>query len=149
MVYQCEKCNKLYKTNKCLRQHIQIKHSRIESLQCVKCDKHFSNKLSLKQHVYSVHPSKLHSCSFCGSSFKASWICILSECGYFCVVNIYFLNIQKKHNRDRHITCVHTGEKSFMCKICPSKFSRAELLRGRENYECTRENIIYNLCFNI
>ncbi len=55
-----------------LRGHIKLKHSAIESLQCAKCDKHFENKNSLKRHLHNVHPSKLHSCTFCGSSFKAS-----------------------------------------------------------------------------
>jgi hypothetical protein len=73
MVLQCQNCDKKYITKKCLQEHIKLKHSSIESLQCVKCDKHFLNKYSLKNHLRQVHPSKLHSCTFCGSSFKASW----------------------------------------------------------------------------
>ncbi len=46
------------------------------------------------------------------------------------VVNIDFLIIQTKQDRDRHITSVHTREKYFPCKICPSKFSTAVGLRG-------------------
>ncbi len=72
MSYKCDDCNKEYKTKGNLQQHIKLKHSKVQPLQCVKCDKHFLNKYSLKQHVYVVHPSKLHSCTFCGSSFKAS-----------------------------------------------------------------------------
>ncbi len=72
MFYNCDDCDKIYKTKKCLQEHIKIKHSTIESLQCVKCEKHFVNKFSLQQHLYKVHPSKLHSCTFCGSIFKAS-----------------------------------------------------------------------------
>ncbi len=73
MIYKCDDCDKLYKTKVCLRQHTKIKHSRsAQSLQCAKCDKQFLNKYALKKHVRQVHPSKLHSCTFCGSSFKAS-----------------------------------------------------------------------------
>ncbi len=72
MVYKCKNCDKIYKTKDGLRVHIKFKHSKIESLQCVKCGKHFVNKYSLKNHLRHVHPSKLHSCTFCGSSFKAS-----------------------------------------------------------------------------
>ncbi len=72
MVYKCEDCDKVYKKKDSLRQHTELKHSTIQSLQCVKCDKRFVNKYKLRKHVYQVHPSKLHSCSFCGSSFKAS-----------------------------------------------------------------------------
>ena len=73
MVYKCEDCNKEYKKKDSLRVHIKIKHSRsVQSVQCVKCDKLFLNKYSLQKHLYKVHPSKLHSCTFCGSSFKAS-----------------------------------------------------------------------------
>jgi hypothetical protein len=43
------------------------------------------------------------------------------------------LLIQTKKNRDVHITSVHTLEKSFPCKICPSKFSTGGELRGKEN----------------
>ncbi len=74
MFYNCDNCDKIYKTKKSLRKHIKIKHSTIESLQCVKCDKHFPNQYSLKRHLYRSHPSKLHSCPFCGSSFKASLV---------------------------------------------------------------------------
>ncbi len=73
MDYKCDDCTKIYTTKNALRQHIKIKHSTIQSLQCVKCDKHFLNNRSLNKHLYKVHPSKLHSCTFCGSSFKASW----------------------------------------------------------------------------
>jgi uncharacterized C2H2 Zn-finger protein len=72
MVYKCENCNKVYKTKRSLREHIKMKHSTIKSLKCVKCDKYFLNKYKLKQHVRRAHPSKLHSCTFCGSSFMAS-----------------------------------------------------------------------------
>ncbi len=72
MVYQCGNCDKEYKTKKYLRQHNQLKHSKVQLLQCEKCDKHFLNNFSLNKHVYEVHPSKLHSCTFCGSSYKAS-----------------------------------------------------------------------------
>ncbi len=74
MFYNCDDCDKIYKTKKCLRVHIQLKHSTIKSLQCEKCDKYFPNQYSLKNHLRQVHPSKLHSCSFCGSSFKASLV---------------------------------------------------------------------------
>ncbi len=72
MVYECDNCDKVFKKKEYLRKHIKLKHSKLQSLQCDKCDKHFINKLSLQQHVRQVHPSKLHFCTFCGSSFKAS-----------------------------------------------------------------------------
>ncbi len=72
MVYKCENCDQICKTKESLRKHFTLKHSRIESLQCLKCDKHFLNKYSLKRHIDSTHPSKLHSCTFCGSNFKAN-----------------------------------------------------------------------------
>ncbi len=72
MVYKCEDCDKEYKKKEGLQAHIKIIHSRIKSLQCIKCDKYFVNKYKFKKHIYRVHPSKLYSCSFCGSSFKAS-----------------------------------------------------------------------------
>ncbi len=40
MVYECENCDKVYKTKDCLRVHIKLKHVAIELLQCAKCDKH-------------------------------------------------------------------------------------------------------------
>ncbi len=72
MVYGCNDCDKKYKTKASLQEHIKLKNSKVHSAQCGKCDKYFPNKYSLKQHLYDVHPSKLHSCTFCGSSFKAS-----------------------------------------------------------------------------
>ncbi len=72
MVHECGNCDKVYKTKHCLRNHINFKHSKVQLIQCVKCDKQFLNKYSLKRHVRQVHPSNLHSCTFCGSSYKAS-----------------------------------------------------------------------------
>jgi hypothetical protein len=46
-----------------------------------------------------------------------------------------FLIIQTKQDRDRHIISVHTKEKYFPCKICPSKFSTKKELSGKEKYE--------------
>ncbi len=71
MIY---KCDKTYKKKNYLQQHIKLKHSKVEPLQCLKCDKHFVNKYSLGNHVRLVHPSKLLTCTFCRSSFKASII---------------------------------------------------------------------------
>ncbi len=131
MVYKCEDCDKVSKTKKSFRQHMKLNHLNIESLQCAECDKHFLNKLSLKQHVRKVHPSKLHSCTFCGSSFKASWkyIKIITDSRFMLLIMI--LIIQTKSLRDQHITSVHTREKYYSCKICPSKFSTADGLRGK------------------
>jgi hypothetical protein len=84
MDYKCEDCDKIYKTKDSLRQHIKLKHSKVQSLQCDKCDKICLNEYSLKDHLYHIHPSKLQSCSFCGSRFKASrnYIWILSIIGF-------------------------------------------------------------------
>ncbi len=51
------------------------------------------------------------------------------------LIIILFLIIQSKGRRDQHITSVHTKEKYFPCKICPSKFSAKTELRGKEKYE--------------
>ncbi len=73
MVYKCGDCDKDYEKKEYLQQHIRLKHPRsVKSVQCVKCDKYFVTKYSLNKHLYNAHPSKLHSCSFCGSIFKAS-----------------------------------------------------------------------------
>jgi hypothetical protein len=72
MVYKCKNCDQVCKTKYSLQVHIQIKHSKVQKLKCVKCEKHFMNKYSFNKHVRQVHPSKLHSCTFCGSSFKVS-----------------------------------------------------------------------------
>ncbi len=90
MVYECEDYDKVCTKKEYLRDHMKLKHSKKQSLKCVKCDKHFANKLSLKQHLYDVHPSKLHSCSFCGSSFKASTIKYLDFIINLCVYMEYF-----------------------------------------------------------
>jgi hypothetical protein len=95
MVFKCENCNKEYKKNDSLQQHIRWKHSAAQSLQCVKCDKHFLNKRSLNKHLYQVHPSKLHYCTFCGSSFKVN----SNEIKLFrilCVINWLYLFFDKK-----------------------------------------------------
>jgi KRAB domain-containing zinc finger protein len=130
MVYNCSNCNKVYKTKKCLEEHINVKHSKVQSSKCEKCDKYFENKFSLKRHLYNVHPSKLHSCTFCGSSFK------VSSSNYFgfyvsLIGCIYFLTKKAKRDRDQHITSVHTGEKYYQCKICPSNFCTKGQLKGK------------------
>ncbi len=50
----------------------------------------------------------------------------------FMLLILIFLIMQTKQQRDEHITSVHTLEKSFSCKICPSKFSTSGLLRGKK-----------------
>jgi hypothetical protein len=55
MIYKCDDCDREYKTK--ARQHINFKHSKVQSLQCLKCDKHFLNTYSLQQHIYKVHPN--------------------------------------------------------------------------------------------
>ena len=109
----------------------QLVHTDDRPHGCNMCTKQFKSIQNLNQHFRRVHPSKLHSCTFCGSSFKVSWkyIKIITDSRFMLLIMI--LIIQIKSLRDQHITSVHTLEKSFQCKICPSKFSTADGLRGK------------------
>jgi uncharacterized Zn-finger protein len=72
MVYGCNDCDKKYKTKASLQEHIKLKNSKVHSSQCEKCDKQFLNNGSLKRHLNDTRPSKLHSCTYCESSFTVN-----------------------------------------------------------------------------
>ncbi len=54
---------------------------------------------------------------------------------------------QNKQGKDQHITAVHTEERHYPCKICPSNFPTANNLRGKGNYEGFLEFLLtFDIC---
>ena len=83
--YVCNKCNKSFKSQGELNNHIQVKHTP-ELLNCKTCNKQFTAKNALSQHMNSQHPknppvghsqwaqqknnSHDYSCTQCNSGFE-------------------------------------------------------------------------------
>ncbi|CAG9319041.1 unnamed protein product [Blepharisma stoltei] len=67
---QCHLCNKTFKCNKGLRQHLGKRHSQSnEGVACHICGKSFKHKYAVKFHINQVHDKTTRvSCPLCGKS---------------------------------------------------------------------------------
>nr|XP_009859292.1 zinc finger protein 420 [Ciona intestinalis]XP_018668474.1 zinc finger protein 420 [Ciona intestinalis] len=102
--FACVECDKSFKTNPYLKQHVLAVHNKPNK--CEQCGKGFGRRSDLNRHLRSVHMrERNHSCSKCGWTF--------AEAG----------------NLKHHIQAVHTKEKNFQCLICSKQFSISSYLK--------------------
>ena len=66
--YMCNSCNKSFKTNSILKQHIESVHEG-KIFKCSICLSNFTQKVNLKKHIESVHEEKTFKCEI-DLSFK-------------------------------------------------------------------------------
>ena len=108
--FKCDKCDKIFRTKKCLRQHFYNLHPKPQQLgqfECDMCDEVFSTSIRLYHHKKGVHPKYLHKCGTCGKAFKSG------------------------SNLNRH-KLIHTGEKPFACGICGKGFTQKGNMKSHQ-----------------
>ena len=55
----CDFCDKKFKTNASMKDHVKAKHS---FLKCTMCDMVFLERIDVTQHYYDSHLNKCHEC---------------------------------------------------------------------------------------
>jgi len=133
----CNFCEKLFKSNTYLKQHIHDTHMPREhrstsTVKCDQCDKEFSSRRRLKVHISWIHnDSRDFACRTCSNTFKNR-------------------NSLRKHEK------IHTGIKNHQCSYCEKRFLVAEKLRkhelihtGEKNFSCSKCGKMYNQKVNM
>ena len=67
--YACDICNKTFKTQNILRQHMRI-HTGDKPFVCEICNKAFSQMASLKYHLATHSDARPYRCEVCSKTFK-------------------------------------------------------------------------------
>ena len=117
--YICNVCSLKYSSLDNLDRHKKNVH---EKVTCTQCGKLFGRNYLMKRHIQSAHTpddQKKYRCDTCGKGFT------------------------NNQRLSEHLN-VHTGEKPFKCKFCPTCFAskgthamheRSHIGRGRKNYK--------------
>lgn len=107
----CTVCNKLFRTNYKLREHMQTHAENNAKFLCdfEGCNKAFRSKIGLKEHAARHRDEFNFTCSDCGKKF---------------LLRSYFLAHQK----------IHSNVKSFQCTMCSKSFKSKQNLVNHENY---------------
>ena len=72
---KCEICDKEFKSNKGLKEHINIVHKLMKEHQCNICQKVFKLQSQLTSHVKIAHENKkYHKCDSCQKSFSTAQV---------------------------------------------------------------------------
>ncbi|XP_038206195.1 zinc finger protein 2-like [Zerene cesonia] len=98
-VFQCDHCNKKFKTKPAIKRHLSI-HDKLTSYSCSQCNKYFSNHIYLAAHAKRQHPNwNIHfMCNICDKAFLL------------------------KSNLKHHLACHSRNEKMFKCIYCKEKY---------------------------
>ncbi|KAH9508477.1 hypothetical protein Btru_055299 [Bulinus truncatus] len=121
---QCMVCNRLFRGNSYLRQHMRS-HTGDRPYRCHQCDRSFTTRDILKKHMYVHKEQRDFKCGECGKLFKS-------------------LSHVRQHLR------IHMQERSFRCSVCDKMFKTQNTLKvhlrthsGVNPYKCQ----ICNHCF--
>ncbi|XP_052284432.1 zinc finger protein 45-like isoform X2 [Dreissena polymorpha] len=102
IIYQCEYCEKQFKTRDKVRAHTKI-HTEERAFGCDICGSSYRRREHLIRHYRRHTNDRPYECMECGKSYMRA-------------------EHLKRHSYD------HTGEKPFECPICPKKFTRHDRL---------------------
>lgn len=107
----CTVCNKLFRTNYKLREHMQTHAENNAKYICdfESCSKAFRSKIGLKEHVARHRGEFKFTCEICDKKF---------------LLHSYFLAHKK----------IHSNVKTFSCTMCPKTFKSKQNLLNHENY---------------
>jgi uncharacterized Zn-finger protein len=145
----CTICNKLFRTNFKLKQHMLTHEENNAKYICnyEACNKAFKSRIGLKEHIARLHTEEFNfTCDICDKKF---------------LLRSYFRAHQKIHSKVRNFSCsmcektfktkhhlvnhenFHYGIKLFVCDICQKSFTtktnldiHAKSHTQQEQYEC-------------
>jgi uncharacterized Zn-finger protein len=123
---RCNLCDKYFCSTTAMNYHITTVHLLQRNYKCQLCFKRLGRNSDLHRHIRSVHTKEKHfKCYFCSKSFVDfealklhTWIHTKENplnC-YFCLKDFSFAQ-----NLSVHIGRIHTKERAFKCKQCPSR----------------------------
>ena len=103
----CEICDRSFKSQRNLNNHIAAVHELKKPLECKICNKKFARKEKINQHVFTVHEKlKLFQCSVCDHKTSSK-------------------GNMKSHINSRHegldIEIIYLGDKNYKCFRCDFK----------------------------
>ena len=101
--FKCIYCDKLFRQNSTLSQHIAAIHSGNKPFVCEVCNKCFSRVSILINHC-KTHKEKQHQCTICDKSFH------------------------QKSNLNTHMN-THLAEKPFKCQNCSQGFNQKHKMK--------------------
>lgn len=101
--FKCEKCGKMFHSERGLKEHIQVFHEGSKLYQCETCGKNFANSGNLKVHKNLHSEIRPFICSYCGRGFN------------------------QESNLKEHVN-THTGLKPYACKVCGKTFTQSRQL---------------------
>ena len=130
----CDKCGKLFKEKKRLKEHVEIVHENKlpKASKCTKCELVFSTFHQMNVHRNKVHFPTKYQCAICKQTFgeggtlkKHIMIVHTEESNFPC--SICGKNLRQKKDLVDHLRA-HSGEKPFACPYCPYRASSTSLL---------------------
>lgn len=119
----CTVCNKLFRTNYKLREHMQTHAENNAKYICdfESCNKAFRSKIGLKEHVARHRGEFKFTCEICDKKF---------------LLHSYFLAHKK----------IHSNVKTFSCTMCPKTFKSKQNLLNHENYHYGLKLFVCETC---
>ena len=134
--FQCDKCEKTFKSKPTLRNHFIFHHGEKTIVKCKfeSCERTFSNKIQMNTHFNYFHAKEAFVCDSCGKAFKAK-----DSLRYHTIKNHLSKEEREKNMHkctepgcvfanpslkrvEKHIKQIHLKIKDYKCPHCPDAF---------------------------
>ena len=146
--FKCQNCDKLYKSQSSLVEHIEMVHSdKKPEYTCEQCGKVYARLRSLKYHQQEhINGKKMYKCAFCPKQYTSKQSAgdhemkhrgeqvLCSQCGK----SFASMKILRTHER-----IVHRNKKNYVCTICSKSYNDSYNLKchidshmGSRNIKC-------------